>query len=159
MGQWAVVNFTFPTPDWNGECRVICRRTVLIYNYNLCLRSTDAYAYVVLSLFYNSDASFYFFQCVACYFVNISDLRLQYKINSTKGLRCRQFNLHGVNLPLNDTLVFDCMMFDVAKEAVLDAEVTVVNNRGDGRTYTFRLPGQSKISKLCFIGKCRVCLF
>lgn len=159
MGKRAVVNFTFPSPDWNSECWVTCWRTVLTCNYNLYMRSTGACVYVVWLPFYNSGAAFYSVLCVACNFVNISDLKLQYKVNSTQGLRCRQFNLHGVTLPLNDTLVFDCVMFDAPGEAVLDGQVTVVNNRGDGRTYAFRLPSQSRISKLSFIGKCKVSLF
>lgn len=86
----------------------------------------------------------------AVFFIPLSDLKLQYKLNSTKGPYCCQFSLHDVSLPLNDTLVYDCVVLDVPGEAVWDAEVTVVNDRGDGRTYTFRLPSQSNISKLIF---------
>lgn len=60
---------------------------------------------------------------------------------------CRQFSLHGVRLPIHDTLVYDCVVLDAAGETEWDADFTVVDNRGYGRTYTFRLPSQAKISK------------
>ncbi|XP_050726447.1 uncharacterized protein LOC127003584 isoform X1 [Eriocheir sinensis] len=93
MGQRAVVNFTFPSPDWH-------------------------------------------------------DLTMQYKINSSEDPFCRQFILRGVSLPLPDTLMYDCVAFLVPEETVWDAQLTVISDKGEGRTYTFRLPRASQIETL-----------
>lgn len=73
------------------------------------------------------------------------NLKFQYKVNMSQESKCRDFSLRGVSLPLDETLVYDCAMFKVPGDIARDGEVTVENDRGEGRTFIFRIPSYTRI--------------
>lgn len=73
------------------------------------------------------------------------NLRFQYKVNMSEETKCREFSLRGVSLPLDETLVYDCAMFNVPGDVARDGEITVKNDRGEGRTFIFRIPSHTRI--------------
>ena len=68
----------------------------------------------------------------------------------SQGSICRDFSLRGVSLPLKDTLVYDCGMLRVPGNIARDGMVTVENDRGEGRTFIFRIPSHTRIRKFSF---------